>query len=356
MKPLVSILIPAYNASAWIAETIKSALAQSWPRKEIIVIDDGSTDDTFAIARQFSSHGVTVLTQPNLGAAATRNKLFSLSRGDYVQWLDADDLLSSDKITRQMKAAELCRSKRTLYCSAWGSFLSRTSSATFKPSPLWRDLTPTEWLTRKLEGAWESDCYMQTATWLVTRELTEAAGPWDSRLLGDDDGEYFCRVKLQSDEIKFVPTARVYYRMSGHSSLSYVGRSHRKLEAQFLSMQLHIRYLRSLEDSPRTREACIKYLQKYMTYFYMERNDIVEQMQCLANELGGTLEIPRVRRKYAWLQNLFGWRAAKHAQDTLPAIKWLFLRTWDRAIYKLRLPMPWRQEELGSHIETPSLH
>jgi len=51
--------------------------------------------------------------------------------------------------------------------------------------------------------------YMQTATWLVSRELTEAAGPWDTRLLGDDDGEYFCRVLLASNGVRFVPEAKV---------------------------------------------------------------------------------------------------------------------------------------------------
>ena len=55
MKPLVSILIPAFNSEAWIADTIKSAIAQTWPRKEIIVIDDGSTDQTLAVARRSSS-------------------------------------------------------------------------------------------------------------------------------------------------------------------------------------------------------------------------------------------------------------------------------------------------------------
>src|SRR5947208_10643307 len=100
MKPLVSILIPAYNAEAWIADTIQSALAQTWPRKEIVVVDDGSRDATFAVARRFASSEVKVVTQPNSGAATARNKAFALSRGDFIQWLDADDLLAPDKLAR----------------------------------------------------------------------------------------------------------------------------------------------------------------------------------------------------------------------------------------------------------------
>src|SRR5580693_7854433 len=103
MKPLVSILIPAYNAEAWISDTLRSAIGQTWEPKEIIVVDDGSKDQTLAIARQFESKQVRVVSQENQGAAAARNKCFSLSQGQYIQWLDADDLLGPDKISRQME-------------------------------------------------------------------------------------------------------------------------------------------------------------------------------------------------------------------------------------------------------------
>src|SRR5277367_1684780 len=99
MKPLVSILIPAYNSEQWIGYTLQSAIAQTWPRKEIIVVDDGSRDRTADEARRFASKQVVVVTVENQGAAAARNHALKLSQGDYVQWLDADDLLGPDKIS-----------------------------------------------------------------------------------------------------------------------------------------------------------------------------------------------------------------------------------------------------------------
>lgn len=201
MEPLISILIPAFNAEGCIAETIESALCQTWPRKEIIIVDDGSTDQTLAVARKFAGKEVSVVSQPNQGAAAARNKAFSLCQGDYIQWLDADDLLSREKIARQMELFRSYGSRRTLVSSAWGYFFYRVNKARFRPTALWCDLSPVEWMTRK----WEQNVFMQTATWLVSRELTEAAGPWDTRLLGDDDGEYFSRVVLKSDRVRFVP-------------------------------------------------------------------------------------------------------------------------------------------------------
>src|SRR3954464_13410106 len=101
-KPLVSILIPAFNAEEWIADSLRSAIAQTWPNKEIVVVDDGSKDRTAAIAREFAAQGVRVITQANQGAAAARNTAFSASTGAFIQWLDADDLLGPTKIAAQM--------------------------------------------------------------------------------------------------------------------------------------------------------------------------------------------------------------------------------------------------------------
>src|SRR5690349_8578340 len=148
-SPLVSILIPAYNAEQWIGETLESALQQTWPNTEIIVVDDGSTDGTLQAARQFTARGVKVSTQPNSGAAAARNKAFELSKGEYIQWLDADDLLSSQKIAAQMEIAQRAQDKRLLLSSGWGEFMYRPAKAEFIPSPLWEDLSPVEWVLRK---------------------------------------------------------------------------------------------------------------------------------------------------------------------------------------------------------------
>lgn len=329
MQPLVSILIPAYNAEHWIGDTLESALRQTWPRKEIIVVDDSSTDNTLSVARGFASKSVSVVTKPNGGASSTRNKAFSLSQGDYIQWLDADDLLAPDKIEKQMEALADSGDRRTLLSSAWGRFTYRADRAEFTPTSLWCDLTPAEWLVRKLEH----NVFMQTGVWLVSRELSEAAGEWDTRLLGDDDGEYFCRVILASKRVRFVPEAKMFYRRSGLASLSYIGTSNKKLEAQFLSMQLHIRYLRSLEENERVRAACLTFLQDWLIQFYPERPDLVSEIEQLAKDLGGQLKAPKLSWKYAWIQKIFGWRVAKQAQLRYNQCKSSFLQAWDKALH-----------------------
>jgi glycosyltransferase involved in cell wall biosynthesis len=331
MKPVVSILIPAYNAEPWISDALHSAIAQTWEPKEIIVVDDGSTDRTLAIARQFESAQLRVVAQKNQGAAAARNKAFSLSRGDYIQYLDADDLLAPDKIAKQIEALGSSPSSRTLLSASWGRFMYRYYRTRFTPSALWCDLSPIEWLIRKMQ----LNLYMQTSTWLVSRELAEEAGPWDTRLLGDDDGEYFCRVLLACDRVQFVPEAKVYYRNSGPNCLSYIGDSDRKKVALLCSMELHIRYILSLEDSQRVREACVTYLQNWVYFLYPDRADLVKRVEEIAASLGGKLQLPTLSWKAVWISALFGRQRARRVQVLLVRIKWSLGRFWDRILFQI---------------------
>lgn len=102
MNPLVSILIPCYNAEQWIGQAIDSALNQTYDNFEVIVIDDGSTDRSLEIIKSYGEH-ITWHTSKNCGGNATRNKLLKLSKGQWLQYLDADDYLLPGKIKRQIK-------------------------------------------------------------------------------------------------------------------------------------------------------------------------------------------------------------------------------------------------------------
>jgi glycosyltransferase involved in cell wall biosynthesis len=331
VKPLVSILIPAYNAEKWIRYTLQSAISQTWPHKEIIVVDDGSTDRTAEVVRQFASKGVTLCSTENRGLCGAQNQGFQLCQGDYIQWLDADDLLAPDKIERQLAALRETDSRRILLSSPWAHFYYRTGHAKFVRNSLCQDLSPVEWLLGKLG----ENLHMQNATWLVSRELTEAAGPWDTSLHYDQDGEYFARVLCASEGTRFVPGTGIFYRMTSANRISYIGRSNKKKDSLLLSMKLHMQYLRSLEDSQRVRNACLAYMQTKFYNFYPERPDLVAELQELAAQLGGHLGAPRLRWKYAWMAPIFGWKAAKWAQRALPLMKASCLRHFDKAIFEL---------------------
>lgn len=105
MPPKVSVIIPAYNSSRYLAETIESVLAQSYREFEVIVVDDGSTDETLAVAQRFAPT-VRALTKANGGPASARNLAMQHASGDYLAFLDSDDLWVADKLEKQVAFLE----------------------------------------------------------------------------------------------------------------------------------------------------------------------------------------------------------------------------------------------------------
>ncbi len=102
--PVVSVVVPAYNAGRFIAATVESALRQSFQAIEVLVIDDGSSDDTAAQLRQFNDPRLVVAQQPNQGAPATLNTAVGMARGEYIAFLDHDDLWIDSKVARHLEA------------------------------------------------------------------------------------------------------------------------------------------------------------------------------------------------------------------------------------------------------------
>lgn len=306
MPPLVSILIPAFNAQEWIVDTIQSALVQTWPRKEIIIVDDGSTDTTLNIVRQHESATLKVIHQENGNACSARNHAFSECQGDYIQWLDADDLLAPDKIERQLTVLGSTPDPNVLLTSAWAQFYYRPQKAKFHPTPLWRDLDPVEWLVFWLSNP---EWIMCSMAWLVNRQLTDRAGPWDERLTRNQDGEYFCRVVSLSSYIKFVPESRCYYRMANTSSLTSAI-SRKAWESLCLSSEMEIRHVLAREDCERTRAASLSRLSSFVYTLEAHAPDLADHLRQRIIELGGTVKPQNTSRKYALARAIIGERSA----------------------------------------------
>ena len=301
-QPLVSILIPSRNAERWLAETLASALGQTWTNREIILVDDGSTDGSLALARAYEAQGVRVIAQPNLGASAARNRAFRESRGDLLQFLDADDLLSPDKIERQV--AELTRRPvGTVASCAWGRFTTDPAQAVFVDDTVYRDFLPIDFLVLGGEGFH----MMHPSAWLTPRAVAVRAGPWDESLTLNDDGEYFCRVLLASTGVAFTPGARSYYRSGLSGSLSQ-RRDERSRRSQFRSIELIEQHLLTAEDSPRTRRARAGYYQRFLHDFFPFPAELMRAAESQVTVLGGTSLPPPMGPKTAALARLVGWK------------------------------------------------
>jgi GT2 family glycosyltransferase len=314
MSALVSIVIPAHNSARWLAATLESALAQTWPHQEIIVVDDGSTDGTAAVARSFAARRVQVLTQPNRGAAAARNTGLARARGDYVQFLDADDLLAPDKLERQVRLLQAAGDDCIASC-AWSRFID--DPATAQPDPhreLWRDLAPVDWLVL----AAEHNRMMATATWLLPRAIVARIGPWETTYRANplDDMDYFDRARAACRRVLFCAEAHAYYRSAIGGSLSQV-RSDEAWRAISATLHRSADLLLRLEDSPRTRHAAATLLQRFIYESYPALPALSAAAAARVRELGGTDLRPEFGPARRRLAALLGWKLTKRLHRLL---------------------------------------
>jgi len=308
--PLVSILIPCHNAAPWLAQALESALAQTWSHQEIIVVDDGSSDDSAALARTFVPRGIRLIEQTNRGASAARNTALAAAQGDYFQFLDADDLLAPGKLAHQMKLAAATASADVVLGGTWSRFTRTPADADFTPQPLCADAAPIDWVVAKFE----QNAMMHPAAWLTPRALAERAGPWDESLSLDDDGEYFTRVVLASQGVRFCREAVSYYRSGLPGSLSGA-KSERAWASAFRSLELSSGRLLAREDTLRTRHACATAYQRYIYEAYPHAAECRHRAAAKLAALGGSDLLPPGGPKYRWARRLLGWRLAKRLQQ-----------------------------------------
>jgi glycosyltransferase involved in cell wall biosynthesis len=313
--PLVSIIIPCHNAAPWLAETVESALAQTWPEKEILLVDDGSTDDSLAIARTFEPRGVRVFSQSNLGASAARNAGLREARGGFIQFLDADDLLAPNKIAVQVERL-LASPPRHMASGAWARFRGDPREAAFVPEPNWRDVSGLEFLLLHYEAGW----MMLPAAWLCPRPLLDDAGPWDERLTLNDDGEYFGRVMLGAAGILFCGAARSFYRSGLSGSLSR-RKDVASLRSLRLSTELNCGRMLAAGSSLRARAAAANGWQRVAFESYPTDPDLTAEAESRCRQLGGSPFSMPAGPAFHRLAHLVGWRGAKRFRDA-----WLRLR------------------------------
>lgn len=281
-QPLVSIIIPVFNCETYIAQAIESALAQDWENKEIIIVDDGSTDGSPEIINRYKPH-ITVIHQENRGACNARNAGLRHARGDFIQYLDQDDMLHPAKISTQMRDI-LADPPGTLGCGRFFTIKESTADAThfdfFDNLPQYT--SPVEWLIWSFEGR-----SMQSSVWLVPRHIHEKAGEWNEDLKSNpnDDGELFCRIVLASSRVNFSSEAITYFRMHDGPRGS-LANDKTKITSLLRSLELCANYLLAVEDSRRTRHAIACTLKHFAHIHCLSAPDLADRALKRINELG----------------------------------------------------------------------
>ena len=290
MSNQVSVIIPAYNAEPWIGACLESVLRQTCTELEVLVIDDGSTDGTAGVVESVTDPRVRLERQANEGAAAARNRGLRQAQGDFIQFLDADDLLAPNKIECQLSVLRTRRNKAIASC-AWWRFEDDISKAWCTPEPVWAVDDPVDWLVRSLQGGG----MMALACWLTPRPLIDAAGPWDESLSLHDDGEFFARVLLRAEELVYVPNTRMFYRTVANSLSRR--RNSVAIESAFKVCQSRDRNLLAVQDDHDARRAIATQYAQFAYEFAGQAPDLaaqsIKRLQSLGvrprNSVGGTV-------------------------------------------------------------------
>lgn len=302
-NPKVSILIPLYNSEEYLAETIDSCLDQTYGNIEIIIVDDGSTDSSLQIAKKYEKEhaNIKVEVQNNSGAPVARNRGFEISSGDFIQYLDADDILHPDKIRSQMEVL-LTEDTSTVVFGNWSIFYKDIKNTLQMNSPVYKNYEDNK---QFLLDLWESGTAVVTIQWLTPRKLIANSKGWDESLARNQDGEFFARVVSDVSKVRFVNDSLSYYRTDNENSISrHI--SKKALQATFDSFETYVRLFKDNIDNPNVRRSLALVYSRYLFTVYPEHKDLVEKTEEKLNYLGFKKPIIKKGDKYYYLSKIIG--------------------------------------------------
>ena len=305
-----SILIPCFNAANFITSTLASVVKNITNEDEIVIVDDHSQDLSFEIARQFlSDKGVNyqLVLNPNRGGCSARNHALFLARGEWVQWLDADDILGSGKIMKHRM--KLQKHRKSIVICPFIPFIDTPLTGTIKENRNWdcsEIMSNADWLA--------SERMTIPACWMGRKELFEKAGPWNTHLKVNQDGEYFARVLSEAEFVIFDAEVSVWYRRGVSESVSHF--TPEKAESLFSSIDSIRDIALALEDSPRMRQMLANKYQYAIYTAYPHSPELISAAQKKLKSLPKpTIDNPNAVSAISKVfSKTFGWRALTQAR------------------------------------------
>ena len=301
----VSVIMPAYNAGKYIKDAINCIINQSFKDWELIIIDDGSTDNTYQIAKTFESERIRIFSFPNAGAAAARNYGYKLSKGSYIKFFDADDLINSQMLEEQVKLAIL--HPDSIISAQWGRFFNNDiSTFKIKNTETNHDLMPIDWICQ----AWKNAKPMhQCGIFLLPRQIIEKAGLWDESLSLNDDMEFFTRNILAAQSVVFCKMGTLYYRSGGNNNLSSTTNK-KAIDSLFNSIDKSTKYLLAKKNDYITQKLTADIWQKFVYDAYLFQSELTEIGELRVLQYGGSLLKIHGGRRVLFLTRLLGWKMA----------------------------------------------
>jgi glycosyltransferase involved in cell wall biosynthesis len=317
---LVSIIIPIYNSENTIIETIESVLNQTYSNLEIILVNDGSKDSSENKILAFKDPRIIYKYQENQGSPIAKNLGLSIANGKYIQFLDADDLLSADKIENQVKLLNgktdtVCVCRTQIFYDI--SDIKNNKLQEIDTEFLSFSTNPMEFLLN-LIGVNGSDGMVQPNAYLTPKEIINKAGHWSTLLnrSPDDDSEFFCRVLLQSNEIIYDKTSINFYR----KSLNFLsgGKTLQHAKGALKTVELKSKVLLEIINTPKVKKTLAKNFAKIAYNYGNYYPEIIVEVKKLLYEILGFKKIPRVGGKhFKLLSYLIGFENALFIKNKL---------------------------------------
>jgi glycosyltransferase involved in cell wall biosynthesis len=241
-NPPVSIVIPCYNADRWVSGAIESALGQTYSNVEVVVVDDGSTDGSLEVIKQFDGK-IKWLSTPNRGPCAARNVGLRAARGEWIQFLDADDLLHPDKLDLSLKSCESYPSVEFVWAPhvSIGEDFSLNSPEARAPEPLDMQI--------KLSQDALLAYYAPSVAMFRSRFL-ERVGDWNESLKRWVDLEYHARIAALLPCYARLSKPLYFYRQHSGERISNSNRNHSNIHAAVESLAITRNILEGSRISP----------------------------------------------------------------------------------------------------------
>lgn len=315
--PYISVILPAYNATSVLHTSVMSVLCQSISSLELIVVDDGSADDTQNLLASVSDSRLRILRQANAGQSAAINRGVQESRGRFIKIVDADDWINPDHLHAQLTSLD--GTTNCVSACRWGYFREQFDGPDVRSEHTDKDYhAPMEWIVDSLT---RDEGMMGGWRWLIPRSVWDRAGGYDARLSLNNDFHASIAILLASKGVRFAPEAVYSYRKGYTGSLSR-GRSRRAMESALLTTELGCRLLLEHENSPRIRDICAKRFQRWAYDFFPDFPDLTHRAVAAAQDLGGaTLPFPggRIAKQ---LSELIGWQNVRRLQSWAQKLGW----------------------------------
>jgi glycosyltransferase involved in cell wall biosynthesis len=314
---LVSVVIPAFNASKYIREAIGAAQRQTHPELEIIVVDDGSTDNTAEIVNAIPDGRIKYRHQCNSGQSSAINFGVRESNGAYIKLLDADDWIHPEHIASQMAAIrDSCDAVATC---RWGYFTNNREAPDVRTEFTNKDYNdPIDWF---VDSMTHDEGMMGGWLWLVPRSLWNKCGGYDNSLTLYNDIDFSVRLLLASHRVRFASGATYSYRRGVSTSMS-VDRSARTMNSVFNALETSATLMLERRDTPEVRKVFADRMQYWVYQFYPQCKPLAQRAQDRIKELGGSNVVMGGGTLQAMLVPVIGWKAVRHLQRFVCRLGW----------------------------------